>query len=125
MKLFATLMLLSTSVFAQPVAIFGSISKTVTTAATPERLSATSVLVKQVCLQCSFANSGNTCYFGASSAGALAATGVALVKPTSAIPDALVCFGDLGNNSGPKLDLKNIWVNVATNSDEVNAFYIE
>lgn len=125
MKLFIALMFVSLSAFAQPVAIFGSISKTVTTAGTPERLSATSIPVKQVCLQCSSANSGTTCFFGASSAGALAATGVTLVKPTASIPDALVCFGDLGNNSGPKLDLTNIWVNVATNGDEVNAFYVE
>ena len=125
MKLMIILLLLSLNCFANPIARFGGISKTVTTAGTPERASATALLVRQACFQCSGANTGTTCFVGATSALTLAATGIVLVKPTATIPDALVCFGDLSNGSGPRLDLNSFWVNVATNGDEVNVFYIE
>lgn len=125
MKALILSLLLTSTAFAQPAALFGSISKTVTTAGTPEVLSANDLFVKVVCMQCSVANSGNFCYFGASQALAASATAVTMVKPTASIPDALVCFGDMANNSGPKLNLKAIWVNVATSGDEVNAFYIQ
>jgi hypothetical protein len=62
---------------------------------------------------------------GNSAANAVAARGVVLIKPTATVPASPVCLGDLANNSGPKINLKNIFVDVATSNDEVNIFYIE
>jgi len=125
MKLFAALMLLSTSIFAQPYLFSGQIHKTVTTAGTPLQLSSTAILVKQVCFVCSFSNTGTACYVGNSATNAVAAKAIVLIKPTATVPAQPVCLGDLSNGAGPKVDLSKFYVDVGTNNDEVNAFYWE
>lgn len=125
MRLLLLLTLLATNVYAQPTAIVGQIHKTVATAGTPLQLSSTALYVKYVCLQCSFANTGTSCYVGNSAANAEAAKGLAMSKPTATVSAQPICFGDLNNAAGPKINLAGLWVDVATSADEVNAFYIE
>lgn len=125
MKLLAILLLVTTSAFAQVRAITGQIHRTVVTAGTPLQVSATNLEVKMACFQCSFANTGTSCYVGNSSANAVAARAIAMSRLTATVPAQPVCFGDMNNGSGPKLNLNAFFVDVATSNDEVNVFYIE
>lgn len=101
----------------------GQIHKTVTTAGTPLALSSTDLYVRRVLLQCSGANTGTTCFAGTSAANAVAAKGIVMAKPT-ATAEAQPVVLEVGPGEA-KINLKEIYVDVATNADEVNAFYIE
>lgn len=115
---------LGRNAFAQ-TAFVGQIHKTVASAGTPERVSATDLLVRKAWFVYSFSNTGTTGYVGNSAANAVAAKGLVLVKPTATVPSQPVEIGDLGHNAGPRFNLKEIWVDSSSNGDEVNVFYIE
>lgn len=105
-------------------AIVGQVHKTVTTAGTPLQVSSTDLYVRQACFQCSSANTGTTCFMGTSAAKAVAAQGITMAKPTATAVANPYCVGEVADR-GAKLNLKDIWVDVASNADEVNVFFVE
>ena len=116
------LFLFSTSLYAQSAKV-GMISKTVTSAGTPLVLSSADILVRKVWFAYSASNTGSIGYVGNSAANAVAATGIPIVKATATIAAPILTIEPpIG---GPKLNLADIWVDVATSGDEINAFYIE
>lgn len=118
------LALFASTAFAQTATI-GQIFKTVTSAGTPLQVSSSDLIVRHACFQCSFANTGTSCYVGTSVTKAVAALGVAMSKPTATAVAQPFCIGSLSSNAGPGINLKNIWVDVATSNDEVNVIYTE
>ena len=119
---FLLALLLTTNLYAQSAKI-GMIHKTVTTAGTPLALSSTDILVRKVWFAYSASNTGAIGYVGNSVTNAVAARGIPVVKATASIAAPILTME--APAPGPKLNLADIWVNVATNGDEVNAFYIE
>lgn len=117
------LALFSFSVFAQ-TARMGMISKTVSLSQTAERLSASDLLVKKVILSNAGTYSGLS-YIGATQGAATASQGYVLSTSTAAVHGKTLELGTTENSSGPKINLKDIWVGVAANGGIVNAIYIE
>lgn len=123
MKLLILALLLPLSVFAQTAKI-GMVNKTVAASSTPERLIDTDLLVRKFRVAAASTNTG-LIFMGSSVATATAANGITLNKGSATVPGTVLEFGGLENNSGPKINLKDIYVGVATNGDKVNVFYIE
>lgn len=103
-------------------AVMGAVTKTVTTAGTPERLSANDLYVRCVHLQAVSTNTG-IAFVGTSLANAVSGTAYALVKGSATVPATQVSFCPM--SAGPRINLKDIWVGVATNGDKVVALYVE
>lgn len=118
------LLLLSLTSHAQVKAILGNIHKTVATAGSPQAVSSTTLLVRQACFQCSSVNTGTTCFVGASATFATAARGIVMSKPTATVVQPAFCIGD-ATAKDRAIDLAGIYVDVATNNDEVNVLYLE
>jgi hypothetical protein len=117
------IILMAGNAFAQPTAKIGMISKTVATAGTPERVSATNLYARCIHFQAASTNTG-LAYLGTSSASALAGAGMVLAKGSLTVPatDLAVCPHDW---RGPRVNLYDFWANTAVNGEEVNVFYVE
>lgn len=117
------LFLMSFNLYAQTAKI-GVLNKTVTTAGTAERLSSTDLIVRMAEIQAASDNTG-LMFIGTSSSTASAANGIALTKGTATVPSGVLEIGNMSNQSGPRVNLKDIWVDSATNGDQVNVLYVE
>ena len=123
MKLLLIVLLLPIMSFAQTAKI-GMLSVTIDSNSSPERLSETDLIVRRAQIIGASNNSG-LIFIGTSAASAVAANGVTLTKGTVTIPGTIFLVGDLANNSGSKVNLKDIWAGAASNGDKVNVFYVE
>lgn len=117
------LFLVSFNLYAQTARV-GMINKAVASSGTPEALTTSDLLVRKFRMAAASDNTG-LIFIGTSAATATAANGITLVRGTAAVPGTVLEFGGLENNSGPKINLKDIYVGVATNGDQVNVLYVE
>lgn len=120
---FLILFFLSFEVFAQSAKI-GMINKTVAASGTPEALSSSDLYVRKVRIAAASDNTGLV-FVGTSTSNATAANGITLTKGAATVPGTVFEFGDMSNSAGPKINLKEIFVGVATNGDQANVFYVE
>jgi hypothetical protein len=116
------LFIFSMSAFGQ-YAKLGMINKVVTTAGTPELVTTNDLYVRHVSFAAPSDNTGLV-FLGVSAATATAANGITLTKGAAAVPGSIFQLGSTVNVS-QKINLKDIYVNVATNGDHVNVLYIE
>lgn len=117
------LFLVSFNLYAQTARV-GMINKAVASSGTPEALTTSDLLVRKFRLAAASDNTG-LIFIGTSVTTATAANGITIVKGTAIVPGTVLEFGGLENNSGPKINLKDIFVGVATNGDQVNVLYVE
>lgn len=118
-KLIALVLLFSTSIHAQ-TAKLGIINKVVAASSTPEALTSSDLLVKKAWLAAPSDNTGLV-FIGLSAATATAANGIVLPKGSATVAGTILNL----ESDKSKINLKEIFVGVATNGDHVNVFYIE
>lgn len=120
---YLVLFLISFNLLAQSAKL-GMINKTVAASGTPEALSSSDIYVRKVRIAAASDNTGLV-FVGTSASNATAANGITLSKGSATVSGTVLEFGDMSNSAGPRINLKDVYVGVATNGDQVNVFYVE